>query len=160
MNLARNGIVVLFNVIEKYKLNTQFPYIYSNFINYANKYVFEDWVFVLHLFIIIVIDTVLGVIYSIKQKNFSSWGFGKVFNKVTIYFLVLIATHNAGGYFVKSNIRFIVEILDSTIYSAIILREYLSILEKVSVLGIWTPPEWIVEKMKIWYETGKMDKKE
>ena len=155
MEHVKNGIAALYSIIEKYKLNTPSPYVLSNIINYANTFIFADWAFILHLIIVIILDTILGVWVSLRRKNFSSWEFGKVFNKIAIYFLVLIATHNAGAYFIKNNVKFIIDILDTTVYAAIMIREYMSLLEKLPALKIWMPSRWIVERLQIWYDTGQ-----
>lgn len=160
MEHVKSGIVALYSIVEKYKLNNPSPYIIANFINYANMFIFSDWFFVFHLFIVITMDTILGVLLAIKTHKFSSWGFGKVFTKIVIYFIILIATHNATAYFHSTNVKFLIELIDSTIYAAIMVREYLSLLEKMPALGIWTPPKWILKRMQIWYETGEIDKKE
>jgi len=157
---AKNGIVVLYNIFEKYKLNTPIPYILGNIITYTDVFVFKDWVFIGHLCVVMFLDTILGVLVAFKKKEFSSRGLGRVFTKIAVYFLVLVATHNAGDYFVSTGLDFIVKVFDSTVYAAIILREYLSLIEKMPALGIWNPPEWLFKRMKIWYETGKIETKE
>lgn len=157
---VKNGIAALYSLVEKYKLATPAPYVLANLVTYANTFIFKDWVFIWHLCVVIFLDTVLGVLVALKNKKFSSWGFGKVFTKISIYFVVLIATHNAGNFFTSSGVEFLVTIFDSTVYAAIMVREYLSLIEKMPALGIWNPPKWLFKRMQVWYETGETEAKQ
>jgi len=158
--LAQNGIAAIYNFLNRYALNTPIPYMVGNCVYYIRTFVFEDWVFAGHLLVIISLDTILGVWAALKKKNFSSVGFGRLFPKLLIYLVLLIATHNATFFFKSQGADFLIKMLDSTVYAAIVVREYISLLEKIAILGVWTPPKWLFEKMKIWYEEGKTEKSE
>jgi hypothetical protein len=158
--LALNGIAAIYNFLNRYALNTPIPYLVANGVYYVRTFVFQDWIFVAHLLVIIFLDTVLGVWVALKKRNFSSVGFGRLFSKLFVYLVLLIATHNATHFFKSQGVDFLIKMFDSTVYAAIVVREYISLLEKIVILGVWTPPEWIFKKMKIWYEEGKTEKNE
>lgn len=155
MEHVKNGIAALYSIIEKYRLNEPTPYILGNFVNIINTFVFKDWVFVLNLIIVICLDTALGVALALKKRKFSSWGFGKVFSKIAIYGIVLVATHNATLFLQKTAIKELITVIDSTVYAAIMIREFLSLVEKIPAFGIWKPPAWLFNRLQIWYDTGE-----
>ncbi len=104
------------------------------FAQFVNKYIFDDWEFLKFLFVICSVDTCLGVLKAIKQKQVSSKGFGMVFNKLITYSAALICTHVLVHFTVEHKSYIVFSWMDSVIYSAIIVREALSIFENISYL--------------------------
>ena len=62
MEHVKNGIVALYSIIGRYRLNEPTPYILGNFVNIINTFIFKDWVFVLNLIIVICLDTAGGIV--------------------------------------------------------------------------------------------------
>lgn len=103
----------------------------------AVNYQTLDLPFFFNLFVLIFIDTALGIWVAIKRKDLSSAGFSKVFTKITIYLLFLLATHSASTFGAKNHFS-LLSWIDSIVYSMIAAREYLSIIEKIGILMFFT----------------------
>lgn len=114
--------------------------------NIIDKYLFSDIEFIILLSIIVAIDTCLGVLLSINRKQLSSNKFGKLFTKLIVYLLLLISTHILATFEVNNNKIEIFKWVDAAIYSSIMLREFLSIIEKAALLGV-TLPSWVTNKL-------------
>jgi len=127
---------------------------------FINDFVFSDWHFFVNLMIIVLVDTVLGVICSWRAKNISSEAFSRIFNKIFIYSMVLVATHTACHMRINGEVNFLLSWIDSFIYSTIVVRELLSIFEKTTMLGYFKPPKWILAKLKHFDNTGEILKKD
>ena len=106
---------------------------FSPFVAYAEKYIFSDWEFLNFLFVMICADTMSGLIKAATQKNINSRAMGGMFNKIIVYFLALITTHNLssfGGH--ASGLMF--GWMNAVVYSAIMVREAVSIFENISIV--------------------------
>lgn len=134
-------------------------WIISPIISFLQSYVLPDYIFVLQLAIVVGIDTIFGIIYALKCNKFSSSGFGKMFKKIAIYILLLIATHTVSNYHQTGGIEALLGWLDSVVYATIMARELISIFEKTALLGYFTPPKWIKQKLAMFdTETDDSDK--
>lgn len=114
-----------------------------------NNFVISDLHFILNLVVIIICDTILGIIVGYKKGEISSSKFGKLFIKIAVYFMVLSASHNASTYTVNGTSSSLLSWLDAVVYAMIIAREMLSIFEKTTILGIFAPPAWIIKRLDI-----------
>jgi len=79
------------------------------------------------LAIVIGIDTITGVIKAIKQRNFNSWGFSRLFRKITHLFgaiAVLLILYQA------TSISFLRDFIDIMVV-VIILNELFSVMENM-----------------------------
>ncbi len=110
-------------------------YILAPITFYVEKYVFSDWEFLKFLFVICSVDTALGVVRAIKDKEISSKGFSMVFNKIITYSAALIATHVLVHFTVDHKTNLIFSFFDSMVFSAIVAREGISIFEKISLIS-------------------------
>lgn len=121
-----------------------------------NKYIFDDVEFITSLGVLIAIDTALSVAYHFKAKTLSSDGFAKFFSKIIIYGAVLIVIHT--GTHIKTDEGIIVALqwLDSLGYTALYVREAISILEKAEKLSPGTLPLWIVKRLKDFDDNGNL----
>lgn len=126
---------------------------------FVNEYVFQDWHFLVNLMIIITIDTILGFICAYRAQSVSSESFSKVFSKIIVYSLMLVATHTACHMKINGELNFMLSWVDSFVYTTIVVRELLSIFEKTTILGYFKPPAWILSKLKDFNETGETIKK-
>lgn len=121
------------------------------------KYVFNDWQFAIYLSILIVVDTFLGVWKSWKMRNISSTGFARLFTKVIIYFFFLVVTHVA-THFQDGVANEIFAWFDTIAYSAIVVREIISIIEKMGAISPNLIPKWLLAKLQQFDNTGKFKK--
>lgn len=92
------------------------------------------------VFILIAIDTITGFMCGWKSKEISSRRFARIFNKLIVYFLLIISAHQMARY--EEILRWIEEM----IVSMILFNEFVSITENASRLGI-PVPNYIKDKL-------------
>jgi phage-related holin len=118
------------------------------FIHFIEKYFFADWDFLMFLGVLIIGDTILGFIVHYKSKTISSNGFAKFFTKLLIYFSVLILTHVLTHYKINGVPCITFAWITQLIYTAVIIRECISILENVALINPTIIPGWITTRLK------------
>lgn len=101
---------------------------------YLEKYLFSDWQFIGFLGILMVIDTVLGIVKHWKNHTVSSQGFSKVFTKCLIYGALLIVVHVLTNFKVDGTVSTAFGWIDDTVYAGMLLREAISILENMAAI--------------------------
>jgi hypothetical protein len=131
----------------------------SPIIIFLQKYVFDDWHFVLNMLIVIFIDTCFGFIWAYKRGRINSHDFGKVLSKVLTYMLLLVAVHNVSHFQVNGKVNVFLTWLDSVVYATIMAREMLSIFEKTALLGYFKPPKWIIGRLSMLNEQDPIENK-
>lgn len=99
------------------------------------------------LFILILIDTLTGVMISFIDKRFSSRRSFQGLKKLFLFFVLVISAHQITKY---TSIKW----LEDAIVFYCAANEMLSIIENVHKLGV-PVPRWIVEKLEIYRETGQ-----
>lgn len=132
------------------RLNIIEGWFFAPVVYFVDKYLLSDWQFVMNLIVIVLIDTILGFIVAYKNKTISSRKFGKVLTKLLVYICLLSATHNVSHYTVHGEYNQLFQWLDSVVYATIMVRELLSVFEKTTLLGIFKPPAWLLEKFDIY----------
>jgi hypothetical protein len=152
----------IFNSIinKKWLINLQIGWNLAPLIILLERYVFSDVQFILHLVVVVGVDTMLGTILAIKKRKFSSVGFGKLFAKLFVYLVMLIAIHNISNYEVQGERNLVLSWVDSVVYATIMIRELVSIFEKTTLLGYFVPPGWLIKRFQIFEETGSFEVKE
>lgn len=130
----------------------------SPFVNWIEKYVFHDWEFVKYLIIMICIDTAISWVYHIKEKDFSSKGFGMIFVKLFSYFALLSVGHVLSSYTVDGNASETFSWINSLICTSLLIRESISIVENVSKLNPNLVPLWLRKVLKDFDENGCINK--
>lgn len=126
----------------------------SPFVLYFEKYVFNDWQFVISLSTLVAIDTILGIWNAHKRNEISSRDFSQLLTKAIIYMLLLAASHQASSYKIDGVSNTILSWVDGALYAGIVVRELISILENCGKLG-FIVPAWILAKLKDFDENGK-----
>ena len=124
---------------------------------FFEKYIFSDWVFLIYLSVIVIIDTALAWVYHIKNKSFSSKGFAKFFKKVIYYFLLLVVANAAKGIETKVMIDHGGLWVASLICWSLFMREGLSIMENLSKLDINIVPPVVMKYFKDYNEIKKKE---
>lgn len=122
------------------------------------KYVFGDWEFVKYLVTAMIIDTLLGFIHHLLQKDFSIEGFEKIFVKVICYGSALAVAHILSSFTVLGDPIEGFIWFRTTIYTALLIRECLSILNNVDKLKPDIVPSRIKRYLKYYDETGEIRK--
>lgn len=105
------------------------------------------------LFILIIVDTITGVSVAFHKKEFSSSQSFKGLKKIFLFFGLVIASHQITRY--SGSFDFIEH--GVVLYCA--ANELLSIIENSGELGL-PLPSWIVDRLKIFKETGHITKTE
>ena len=100
----------------------------------VNVYLFSDWEFMISLLIITHIDTVLGVWLAVRNQQVSSRGFAGYFHKHIIYALFLIMCHVLTHLKIDGKEVAFFNWVNNMFYIAILVREAISILEKVGAI--------------------------
>lgn len=125
-------------------------------IQFLEYFVFNDWEFLGFMVILIVIDTILGFWRGLKDKCISSKGFGMIFRKLFVYMSLLILSHVLVNFTIEGEQSIIFLWFDDLVYSAILLRESISILENVAIIYPNTISIKILEKLKDFDLNGKV----
>lgn len=130
--------------------------LFAPFITFMESYVFCDWEFLKFLLILMVVDTITGFIKYFKLRAISSHGFGQLLLKIILYFSVLILTHVLTHFKVHGSVNVIFGWFDDFAYSALIVRESISILENFGVIMPGLIPKSILNKLREFDIHGKI----
>lgn len=130
----------------------------SPIVNWIEKYVFKDWEFVKYLVVLIVIDTLISWVYHIKEKDFSSKGFGMIFVKLFSYISLLSLGHILSSYTVQNSEVTTFTWINSLICTSLLIRESISIIENISKLNNNLVPTWLRKILKDFDENGSIKK--
>lgn len=122
----------------------------------VEKYLFNDWQFLSALFVLVMLDTVLGIWKNLKTKSLSSRGFAGFFEKIGLYASFLIVTHILVNFKINDKSIGVFEWIDNVFYSAIMVREAISILENIGAIKPDLIPKWILVYLRKFDETGKL----
>ena len=131
----------------------------TTFFSMVMKISFSNELFIVILLISVIFDTLLGVIISFKKKNFSSTKFSDLFIKLFIYLGLIIIANLISNYTVDGRRNIFFAWLNNAIYALLIVREMISIFEKTTILGVFTPPQWLLDKLDIYDSEKKQLKK-
>lgn len=124
-------------------------------VHYIEKYLFADWQFIGSLVVLVVLDTLTGIWKHWTHNTISSRGFGKFCKKLILYGCVLIVTHTLISFRVQGQPNTVFGWIDTIVYSAIIVREALSVFENVAAIYPDLLPKWLLKKLKDFDATGK-----
>lgn len=123
-------------------------------VHYVEKYLFSDWQFIGSLMVLVVLDTLTGIWKHWTHNTISSKGFGQFCKKLILYGCVLIVTHTLISFRVQGEPNVIFSWIDTIVYSAIIVREALSIFENVAAIYPDLLPAWLLKKLRDFDSTG------
>ena len=153
-------IATRIKTLSKFMTITEFTTL-SSFLGlvvwFVEKYIFNDWEFITMLIVLIILDTVLGIVVAGKYKKVSSDGFAKFGTKIIVYMVMLICTHTAVNIRANGSEIWVLGWIDSAVYSGILVREILSLFEKCAHLKPDLVPKWILERLKQYNEKGKIE---
>lgn len=129
-------------------------------IQLIEKYIFADWQFLVFLFILIVIDTLTGIAKHWKKKTVSSRGFGSLFTKVATYIIFLITVHILKHFTVGGSANSVFAWVDSFAYSAVVVREVVSVCENLTAIHPDIIPAAFTKRLKQVTEESSLIKPE
>lgn len=130
----------------------------SPLVNWFEKYVFHDWEFVKYLVVLIIIDTLISWVYHIREKDFSSKGFGMILVKLFSYTALLSLGHILSSYTIQSNEVTTFTWINSLICTSLLIREGISIVENISKLNPNLVPTWLRKFLQDFDENGFIKK--
>jgi len=133
---------------------------FNSFLEFFHIYVFSDWQFITFMTILIVIDSCLGFWRALNEKKVSSKGFGMIFKKMLMYMILLILSHVLVNFKIEGKQTSIFMWFDDLVYSAILLREAISILENIAIIYPNAVSKKILEKLKDYELSNKSDNHE
>ena len=122
----------------------------------VEKYLFNDWQFLSALFVLVLPDTFLGIWKNLKNKSLSSRDFAGFFEKIGLYASFLILTHVLLTFTVSGKEIGVFAWIDNVFYSAIMVREAISILENIGAIKPDLVPAWILAYLKKFDASGKL----
>lgn len=143
--------------MTKFALTTISTILMIPILTMIEKYIFNDWEFIRFLIVLIVIDTILGVWKSYIKKCISSKGWGQVIRKLIAYSSLLILTHVMAEFTISGVKNVLFGWFPQFAYSAIIVRECISIVENIGILNPNLLPARILEKLKEIDSKGKFN---
>lgn len=111
----------------------------------------------LNIVIIVLLDTILGVMKAYKLKTISSNGFGQVITKTAVYMVVLIAANQGFINAPNETISALFKFVSGTVYGTILAREMLSIIENATMMGYIKLPKTLLSKLKYFNDDGLPD---
>lgn len=102
--------------------------IFATFKFFFGKFVFADWEFAGFLFTLVMVDTLLGTIRAIRNKDFDVKQFTEFVEKIILYSAGLAVGHVFSHYTVEGERILIFSFVRDSIYAALVIREAVSIL--------------------------------
>ena len=120
----------------------------------VQKYIFADWEFLRYLGVLIVVDTVLGVQRRWVARTISSRGFSRLFTKSGIYLALLVLTHVMSSFTVHGEVNVFFKWFDTFMYSCMMAREALSILEHAALIEPRLVPKALLKRLALVSEEG------
>lgn len=124
---------------------------------FITKYIFNEWQFLIFLVILMVSDTVLGFTAAWIRSEVSSKGMWMIARKVFVYFWILITLH-VMTYFIIHNEdapEHIFTWVTMPFYTAMILREVISIFENAGKIDPRIVPTSILKRLRKFNENGE-----
>ena len=119
------------------------------------KYLYSDWDFFKFFFPLIVMDTAAGVIKNWKYGTLSNSAWGKIIWKLLTYGFILILAHIITHFTVEGKVVIVFSYFDEAIYSALVVKESISILENVGAINKNLVPKWLLQRLKQFDTSGK-----
>jgi phage-related holin len=123
----------------------------------VNKYLFNDWEFASFLLTLVLIDTGLGIWGAIAKSDLSSKKFSGFFTKIILYFIFLCVIHIATNFTANGEKVSLLSWMDIFGYTALIVRESLSILEKLARIDSKLLPSWIAKRLRDFDDDGELN---
>ena len=124
-----------------------------------SRFIFSDWEFLTFLVILVALDTLTGVVKAWKFARISSAGFTGVILKTFVYAVFVIVLHVLESFSEKEFVKTAFDWIGTLGYSAVIVRESISIIENLGVIYPTAIPKWILAKLKSFDDTGKFVEK-
>ena len=124
-------------------------------VQFFETYVFDDWQFLIFFLMLLTIDMILNFYKSFSTKTLTLKLVGILFQKVLIYTCFLVLVHIVSHYTIDGEKNSFFGWFSSVAYSAVMVRESISILENISSIRPELIPLWILKRLKHYDKTGE-----
>jgi toxin secretion/phage lysis holin len=122
--------------------------------SFFNTYIFDDWASLPYIVVLVFIDTALGFYRAWHLKRISSKGFSKVLSKLVTYSILLITSHVLAEFTVRGERVLLLEWFSAAVYPFMIVREALSLIEHLALLGWVKIPNEIKARLEKFTDDG------
>lgn len=143
------------SLLNQFLIDIGLGAIVAAILKFISTYLFADIEFVKWLAILMCIDTVFGVITAYKEGIISSKGFGMIIKKIMAYGVVLCMIHILTHFKVQGEKNNLFDWFTQIGYSALVVREAISIIENAGKLAPGLIPAWILKRLKGFDQSGK-----
>jgi phage-related holin len=120
-------------------------------------YIFADWEFMKFLLVLVAIDTALSFYQHYQSHSINSKRFALIIPKLIGYFILLVLSHVIVHFTVEGERNSLFAWFETFCYSAIIVRESISILEHFSLLFPSIVPKTILKRLRTIEKGGFAD---
>ncbi len=128
----------------------------AGLLKWLEKYIFGDWEYMLFLLLLIVGDTLLGFYLAWRSHTIESRAWAKIVEKLITYFSLLIVCHILADYTIDGQKFEYFAWAKHLGYSALIVRESISIIENAGKIRPNLLPTWILKRLQKFDKTGKL----
>lgn len=157
--IRENNLELFLPYFEKVKMEAPIilGWSWATFSLVFEKYLFNDWSFLIYLIILILLDTLLGVWRAIKYNQVNSSKFGGFIIKVVLYAIFMVVVHNLSNFSNNEATKFVFSWVQELCYGAVLVREAISIIENIGAIKKGLIPNWILSKLKAYDEKGNFE---
>jgi hypothetical protein len=128
------------------------------FKHFLETYVFADWQFLTFFLILQIIDTFLVFYKAVAANSFTIKLLGIIFQKIVIYICFLVLVHILANYTIAGERNGFFGWFTAVAYSAVMVRESISILEHISSIRPELIPHWILKRLKQYDKSGDFER--
>lgn len=154
MRLLTAWLVNLLTVSTKTAFSVRLALVLSSVLPFVERNLFNDWHFLGSLCVLIMVDTVFGVQRNWVAHSISSRAFSRLFTKASIYGGLLVLTHQLTSYQVHGVVNGVFGWFDTFMYSCMMAREAVSILEHVACIEPRLVPKGLLKRLALISEEG------
>lgn len=139
--------------LKVFDIQANWPYM----MHFFETYVFADWQFLTFFLTLQVMDTSLLFYKAVVAKSVTVKLLGAVFQKIFIYICFLILVHIMANYTIEGERNSFFGWFTAVAYSAIMVREGISILENIGSIRPDLIPLWILKRLKQYDKNGNFE---
>jgi phage-related holin len=122
---------------------------WATLIQLVNTYIFSDWEYLRWIGVLVLVDTALGMGRAWKDGKFSSKGFAGIFpGKIIPYLGALILSNVLQKFTIGGEHPLVFDDIAHGVLIAMIIREAISIFEKIAIFAPGLLPTSVTEKLK------------
>lgn len=132
---------------------------WQHVMQFFETYVFADWQFLTFFLVLLTIDMVLTFYKAFASKSINVKLLGIIFQKILMYVCFLVLVHIVSHYTINGEKNNYFGWLNSVAYSAVVVRESISILENIGSIRPELVPQWMVKLLKHYDRTGNFNRR-